>query len=392
MALIRDAGWLLAASAGSAPFALAYSVLLARWLDPADNGRVLTVTAAVATVALLGQAGMVSALIDAVRRDSVPAAVAWTRAALWTALSLPIVSSPLLWLSGESATLVALAATTIIALCALQLAQAVARATDRFHVASATSVALSVGKVAALTAVVLGVSPSVAWALGSTLVATAAVAVYASWGLAPAWPGPLSASVRMLRFAGGSFLWTATALLHERLDLLLLAWLTGNPTEVAVYGVALAVAQRIRVVPLALGGAVHPHLAVLAPDEAFAQSKAPLRLAAVWLALTSVSLAVLSPLALPWLWGAPYAAAVPLVWVLLPGVAASAVTVLLGRVYQALDRQAVNVIAQGTSTVLGVAMALYLVPEWGALGAAIASTAASGIGLAVAGFAWLRFR
>ena len=58
-----------------------------------------------------------------------------------------------------------------------------------------------------------------------------------------------------------AWLTTGAHQLHERLDVVLLAVLRGDPTEVAIYAVAVGVVNRLRVVPLALASALFPHVA-----------------------------------------------------------------------------------------------------------------------------------
>jgi O-antigen/teichoic acid export membrane protein len=190
----------------------------------------------------------------------------------------------------------------------------------------------------------------------------------------------------MRAFARDAFLWTAGALLHERLDVLLVAALAG-PEDVAIYGVATAVGARTRVVGLAAGGALHPHLAAMGAAEARAVGARALR----GNALVAVGLAALVAMAapaVPWIWGPAYAGSVWVVWVLLPGSVLASLVTLAGRVLQALDRQRVVVAAQFASLAVGLAATGLLVPGYGSLGAAAGSTIGAAAGAVALWAGW----
>ena len=73
--------------------------------------------------------------------------------------------------------------------------------------------------------------------------------------------------VASVRFGSMAWLTTGAHQLHERLDLVLLAVLRGDATEVALYAVAVGVVQRLRVVALALASALFPHVAGMSTEE-----------------------------------------------------------------------------------------------------------------------------
>lgn len=383
---IRDTGWLLLAGAGAAPLQFAASVLLARWLDADAHGIVLAAGATVATAATLAQGGMVSALIDAVRRHDVPPGVAWSRAVRDLAPIAIVVAVPMAFLVPGM-----LAPWTIawfVGLLLFQLGSAVDRAADRFREAATMQWVAAALRVGALALALLLGAASAPRAVAASAIAAIGAAVWANGRVRPAPPGPRADAAPMRRFARQSFWWTAGALLHERLDILVLAALA-PPRDVAIYGVAATLAGRVRVVPLAAGGALHPHLAGLAPAAALAEGARALRLNALPVVLGAVVLAALAPV-VPHLWGSDYGASVPVLWCLLPGAALTGLTTLSGRVLQALDRQRLTVAAQFASLVVGIGLAAGLAPAFGALGVALASTVGAAAGATIVAIGWPR--
>jgi O-antigen/teichoic acid export membrane protein len=102
----------------------------------------------------------------------------------------------------------------------------------------------------------------------------------------------------------------------------------------------------------------------------------------------AVAAAMLLPLALvahwliPFVFGAAYRGAVPLLWILTPGAVFLACGQVVGDLLRGRNRPIVVAWAQGLAAILTIALLLALLPLVGVAGAAIASTVAYGAALA----------
>jgi O-antigen/teichoic acid export membrane protein len=386
VSLARNTGWALVGSLGSGPVVLLATVLLARTLSPAEHGQVQAALAWAAMFTALGHGGFVGATVQAAARGA-PAraasvgliAVTGTGALIVLGLAAggPRWSSWAL-LGAEPAVIVALGAGVLPSLWTAIVAGA-ARGADRFPVSTGLELTGRVGRVVGwgLLAITAKLDP-----LSAIVVATAAewvVALVAGrvwWRL----PGPRDlqweAAVQSGRFAASAFVAMGLGQLAERADVLLLVALGGSPAEVAQYAVAVGVAHRARTVPLALASALHPALAA-SPGRS-----APVAITAWRWSLASAfgvsaAIAVASPWLLPWAFGPAYAAsAVALLW-LLPGVVAHASSAVIGRWFQARERQGVNIAAGCVSVVVVVGAGAWLIPRHGPIGAASSASLAS---------------
>jgi O-antigen/teichoic acid export membrane protein len=94
-------------------------------------------------------------------------------------------------------------------------------------------------------------------------------------------------------------------------------------------------------------------------------------------------LALLAPWLVPFVFGSEYRGAVPLLWILTPGAIFLACGQVVGDLLRGLNRPMVVAWAQGFAAVFTVVLLIVLVPEIGVAGAAIASTIAYGVALAV---------
>jgi len=157
------------------------------------------------------------------------------------------------------------------------------------------------------------------------------------------------------------------------------------PAELGRY--AIAVSLSLIPVPLisAIGNVAFPRLA---SQRAVAGGTHRLQRLAV---LTSAGLAVamLVPLAataywlVPLVFGTAYRGAVPLLWLLTPGAVFLACGKVTGDLLRGRNRPVIVAWAQGMAAVFTVALLLALLPVIGVAAAAIASTIAYGVALAV---------
>jgi O-antigen/teichoic acid export membrane protein len=118
--------------------------------------------------------------------------------------------------------------------------------------------------------------------------------------------------------------------------------------------------------------AAFPELADRTPEAAARVAARVLRANFVYTVAIAVGLALGAPL-MPRVFGAAYAPAVPVLWVLLLAVTALAGHRILAQYFSAVDRQLVNVLVLLASLAVNVGLNLWWIPEHGALGAAAAS-------------------
>ncbi|MBX2803265.1 MAG: polysaccharide biosynthesis C-terminal domain-containing protein [Myxococcales bacterium] len=390
--LVRNTGWGLLGVGLSAPLALAIQVLLARWLPPAENGQVQAALSLLAVLAFAAQPGAVAASIHRVRAAGTAPPEALT-VALSTVTVTGAAVAAVLWLGRD-----ALAAGPLVGLPEwalgwmllavvpqlwLLVLGGVARATDRFSLWTQAELGSRLAILAALAVGVAATEPSPAVALA----AVCAGVVVATGMVAARLAGDLPGRARLrwgevaasLRFGTRTYLHTLTGQLHERVDLFLLAVLDGDPVVVATYAVAVGVASRLRVLPLALSAALFPQLAGMRGEQGAQLLARATRIAVAVLVVGGLAVVAVAPWAMPWVFGVPYAASVPLLWVLLPATATMSVSLLVGRFFQAVDRQGVLVVAQGVGVACNLVLNLWWIPAFGAAGAAWASLVSYGV-------------
>jgi O-antigen/teichoic acid export membrane protein len=156
---------------------------------------------------------------------------------------------------------------------------------------------------------------------------------------------------------------------------------------------AIAVSLTSLPVPLvaAIGNVAFPRLA---SQRAVTNSTYRLQRFAV-LGSAGIAMGMLVPLAVvahwlvPLVFGAGYAAAVPLLWILTPGAVFLSCGQVVGDLLRGRNRPIVVAWAQGLAAVFTVVLLVVLLPFVGVLGAAIASTVAYGVALvAMLHFLW----
>lgn len=404
MAFARNTAWGLAGAIGSGLAALGVTVLLARWLTPGAHGQVQAALSLLTVLSFGAQIGVAASTIHRVARAGrSPRLVVSTGLASVTAtgalvalvlagLRGPVSGVILVGLPAEGLLLVL---ATMIPLLWMQVLGGMARALDRFgdwtlaqishqglRLAALLVVATisSSGAVAALAAVWLG-------QVGTTLLV--ALRVLPRTGLT--WRLQLDELRQMTGFGLRTYAHTLAGQVHERLDLVLLAILDGDPVHLATYAVAVGVVNRLRMLPLAMSAALFPRISAL-EDEAGARFTAAVSRHAVgWTVGLGLLLAGAAPVLVPLLFGSAYAASVQPLWILLPGTVASSVYLVLGRWFQAIDAQGINLISQALGIAVNVGLNLWWIPEHGAAGAAAASLISYGLQAAMVSIVFLRW-
>jgi len=399
---LRDTGWSLLASVLAGPLVLIAAVVTARWLPTDAHGQLQAMLSLLALIATVGNGGLVAATIQRMRGADTPPAEAIGAGLLGvTAFGALLVGAFALgepWLRARvlldapTGAYLALAALVLPTLWGSILG-ATARGLGRFDWWSRAELSNKGGRLLAFGALALGWPPSVPLAMAAVLAVQVGVALGLAGRVLGATGRPRLDAAELgasLRFGSMAWLTTGAHQLHERLDLVLLAVLRGDPTEVAIYAVAVGVVNRLRVVPLALASALFPHVAGMPGPEGARFTARVARVAAATAIVLGLLVAAVAPWAFPWLFGPDYAASTAPAWLLLPGAVALTPYLVLSRWFQAVDRQQVNVLALLLSVALNLGLNLWWIPTHGLLGAAGASLISYGLQGSILAVAFLR--
>ena len=169
----------------------------------------------------------------------------------------------------------------------------------------------------------------------------------------------------------GNLLW----LVNLRLDFLILGALAG-PAVLGVYAVASKFAELMRLPATALNYVLYPRFTRASAQDAGRDANRLLpRAAAVTVAMTPV-LAVASVIALPLLYGKAFSGAVLPACILLGGLAVEGAAAVASAYLCGTGRPGANSWGMGVGVIVTITLDVLLIPRHGAIGAAIASTAA----------------
>jgi O-antigen/teichoic acid export membrane protein len=388
--IVRTAGFNVA----SATAAGLGGIILARGLGPTVRGEYAAITAWFGVALMVGGMGQPAALCFYVARDPrrAPDYVATSRAMMLTTGTVVLITGMLLaplLAHGHAAVSVgyriAFGASIVAFVGASYTFSLQARDIRRWNVVRVSQPLLSLTAMVALWLAGWLTLDHVLIVLAITMV------MQLSWayiccrrtGLAPG--RAHMALVRPLGAYGAAQIAALTpAALNAQLDQLVLSQ-TVPPADLGHY--AIAVSLTLVPVPLvsAIGNVAFPRLA--AEPRVTAETQRMQRLAVVGSA--GMAAAMLLPLAavaywlVPLVFGAGYRGAVPLVWILTPGGIFLACGQVTGDLLRGRNRPIVVAWAQGLAAVFTVALLFALLPLMGVSGAAVASTVAYGIALAV---------
>ncbi|GIX23097.1 polysaccharide biosynthesis C-terminal domain-containing protein [Caldimonas sp.] len=169
--------------------------------------------------------------------------------------------------------------------------------------------------------------------------------------------------------------------LNYRVDLFIVE-AYGGLSSTGVYAVAVTVTELLWFISSSVSAAAYGRIGQPEPAAAAALT---LRLVHLNLAVLSIAAPVLLALAawvLPRVLGAPYAEAVPLMLWLLPGVWAYGCASTLSAYYtNFLGKPRLSAAVAGLSLLINLAACLWLVPRWGATGAAVATSLSYGLAM-----------
>lgn len=380
--LARSTLWGLAAKLVTVAVNFLVGVIIARALGPVGKGAYALVLQIVGVLVVLFGLGLNTANIYFVASGRVSARTA-TANSLWLLAGTGSIATVicLLFIAGPFApdppyslamALVAsalFASTTLFAwLGAVAVGRsglkprAVAGMISVGVVLAGATVLWRLGLLSALLVVALGV-------LGQSL-ATLAVLLFERGGMLSLRPS-LDALRRMVSYSARSYVVELVNYAHLRLDIILLGWLTSQAV-VGVYSVGVSVAEIARYVPSVVGAALFARASQVARNEGSALSARMSRLTVPLVLASALVFAVIGAWAVPRVFGPAFAAAIPAFLVLLPGVAAISIAEVPSSYL--FSRQVIYWRTSAVAVVVNIAVNLVLIPRFGALGAAIAST------------------
>ena len=164
-------------------------------------------------------------------------------------------------------------------------------------------------------------------------------------------------------------------LLNLRLDFAILGAMAG-PAVLGSYAVASKYAELLRLPGTALTWVFYPRLAKLGQSEAASAARRMVRPTLIGIVLAAIPVALLTSPVMRLLYGAAFGSAVTPARVLLAGMLLAGASGVASAYLYGRGTPGLNSIVLGIGLVITVVLDLLLIPAHGALGAAIASTAA----------------
>ncbi len=187
-------------------------------------------------------------------------------------------------------------------------------------------------------------------------------------------PGP-SGIREVLAYAFPCYLGNFLQFLNYRLDVFIVNYLSGRDA-LGLYTLAVSLAQMIWLVSKAAATVLLPNVAAL-QEAAAANAQRTAQITRVAFAISLASALLLALIAaplVPWIFGEDYRPSVaPLLW-LLPGIVAFSVTNVIASYLAGIGKPRLNLYVALTGLVVTIVLDLSLIPSFGIVGAAIAST------------------
>ena len=394
MSFIRNTLTVLLDSALGMPVALLSSIILARYLtlpERGDYGVVITFALTAATISLLGWPTAVISRIRGARSD--PAQVV-TATLVGVSLFSLVTFAVVIALAGAltNALLEGGRREAIYLGAGFALLQAVghtfssiAQALDRFDLSVWYHAIVRIGTAAALLLTLVLFDAGLLEALSATLAVRAAVTlglcavIISKTGVSPSLDRNEFRSC--FRVGIRSYLQSTVSHLHERIDVLMLAYLTGS-SDVAYYAVALSLIERLKTVPSAIGTALLPTVAGLGARAAAEFTARVSRHTLLWIGVLLLVLLPAAPFVIPFVYGAQYEPSVGAAVILLIAMGLLSINRVLNPYFVSVHAQGIIITVNAISLLLNVLLNLMLIPTYGFIGAALASLISYGTSFA----------
>jgi O-antigen/teichoic acid export membrane protein len=212
--------------------------------------------------------------------------------------------------------------------------------------------------------------------MGDVLVATSAWVRLARRGFFRGTHGPSIWHARQIaRYGFRASLGSVMTTVNARLDFALVAALMG-PVPLGVYAVASRYAELLRLPYLALNYVLYPEYARADDVEAATRAKRALARSAWVPAALICPMAIAAPIAIPLVFGHQFHGAIVPACVILVGLAGGGVNGVVTAYFSGVGRPGLNSLSTGAGLAVGAVLYLSLIPPFGIIGAASASTAA----------------
>jgi O-antigen/teichoic acid export membrane protein len=180
---------------------------------------------------------------------------------------------------------------------------------------------------------------------------------------------------RVCAFGARGQVGNLVSLLNYRLDFVILGALSG-PAVLGTYAVASKLAELLRIPAQSLFWVLYPRFAQESADEAESHARRLVPRAGAAVAVGAIPLALLAGFIVPAVYGHSFTPAIIPAQIILVGVAGEGVAGVITAFLYGRGRPGLNSLATGGGLVVTVVLDILLIPRFGAVGAAWASTAA----------------
>jgi O-antigen/teichoic acid export membrane protein len=205
------------------------------------------------------------------------------------------------------------------------------------------------------------------------------------YGGRPTWPD-LTLFSASLRYGIKSYLSNLTRRLNVRLDTFLLATLAVNGVQATgIYSIATSLAELIIFIPLSIRLSLFPMVVAKSTVEANRLTSASCRHTMFLSLLCALVLASLGVFAIPYLYGERFTSATFPMLILLPGIMMLAQAHIFNSDLSGRGKPGATAISALASLIVTVILDFMLIPRYGIIGAAVASTCAYTVEFVVAG-------
>jgi O-antigen/teichoic acid export membrane protein len=195
-------------------------------------------------------------------------------------------------------------------------------------------------------------------------------------GLRLKWSG--HAALSLSKYGFKTQFESVNSYINQRVDQLLLSLFVA-PRELGLYVVAVTLATAVGFFPQAMGIVTLASGSNSPPSEARQAISLSFRLSLVWLLLLCTGIFIVTPELIGFFFGPKFAGSVLACRILLPGTAFLGLRQVLYEGARALGKPAVPSYAEGLGTLATISALYLLLPRYGFVGAAIASTLAYGV-------------
>jgi len=180
---------------------------------------------------------------------------------------------------------------------------------------------------------------------------------------------------KLLRFGLVSYLSGLTSFANYRLDVLIVNLFAGT-RQVGLYAVATGLAEMVWYLPNAAGIVLAPRVASSRPHDGDRMTEVVCRVVVLFAVVLSAVLAATAPLVVVVFFGPAFADSAWAVWLLLPGIVTFSVARVLSMYLLGKNLLKVDLLASFVGLVVTLGLDLLLIPRFGFLGAAAASSVA----------------